>query len=402
MRTYQVLYLLLFLIFYLVLTLTTYKSIVRVLKNHLKKTICWIIYSYSIILILIFIVIYIWPGLTSKNGDYSTTLIFNGFLSADFAFKTMATLTYFFGLILKKKNRAIVSWTGLIISTGIVFNIFYSSIFEKNNIVVIQEELQFENLPADFDGYKIMHISDIHLGSYMHSKKNLQRTTKIVQEYMPDVLFFTGDLVNNYSEELKGWGNIFKSMNKGITSISILGNHDYGDYSQWDSKQLKDENFNDILEAHDQFGFKLLRNENSILRKGKDSIFVIGVENWGHAPFPQYADLDKSLMNVPDNTFKILLSHDPNHWESVVKYMDNINLTLSGHTHGMQWGIKKSGITFSLMYFVSENWGGLYRYDKSKLYVNTGLGMIGFPWRINMPGEITLLTLKRIEVDGKQ
>lgn len=402
MRSYQILYLLLFLIFYLVLTHTTFKSVARVLNNQLKKTILWIIYSYSIIFILVFVYIYIWPSQIGKNGDYSITLIFNAVLSADFAFKIITTLTFLLSLIFKKKNRAIVSWTGLIISTGIVINIFYSTIFEKNNVVVTQEELQFENLPAGFERYKIMHISDIHLGSYMHSKRNLQQTSKVIQKYKPDALFFTGDLVNNYSEELKGWGNIFKAMNKGITSISILGNHDYGDYSQWDSKQSKNENFNNILEAHDQFGFQLLRNENTVLKKGNDSIYVIGVENWGHAPFPQYADLDKSLMNVPDNSFKILLSHDPNHWESVIKYMDNINLTLSGHTHGMQWGIKKSGITFSLMYFVSENWGGLYRYGKSKLYVNTGLGMIGFPWRINMPGEITLLTLKRIEVDGKQ
>ena len=244
-----------------------------------------------------------------------------------------------------------------------------------------------------------MQISDIHLGSFMHSKRNLQKTTELIQKYSPDALFFTGDLVNNYSEELKGWTDIFKTMNKNIKSISILGNHDYGNYSQWESGLLKEENFDKILEAHDRFGFQLLRNENTIIKRGNDSIYIIGVENWGHPPFPQYADLDAALKNIPKKSFKILLSHDPAHWESVVKYSDNIDLTLSGHTHGMQWGIKKAGITFSLMYFIQNSWGGLYEYGRSKLYVNTGLGMIGMPWRINMPGEITLFTLQRVEVD---
>ena len=400
MRSYQLLYLLLFIVIYLFFSWGAYKSITRIVdgkRNHVRS----IIYIYSLLFVAGFILIYIWPDHTNRNGNFSLALIFNLLLSADFILKIPLLLTFLLGLLFSRKSRVIVSLCGIIVAFGLTTNILYSGIFEKNHVVVRQVDLEFENLPQDFNGYKIMQISDIHLGSFMHSKKNLQKTTQLIQKYSPNALFFTGDLVNNYSEELKGWADIFKAMNNDVNSISILGNHDYGNYSQWESRLLKEENFEEIIEAHKRFGFHLLRNENNILKSGNDSIYILGVENWGHPPFPQYANLNEALKNVPDNAFKILLSHDPAHWESVVKYMDNIDLTLSGHTHGMQWGVKKAGITFSFMYFVINSWGGLYTYGKSKLYVNTGLGIIGMPWRINMPGEITLFTLKRIEVDRK-
>lgn len=399
MRSYQLLYLLLFVLIYCIFSWGTYKSLIRISKNQkLVRSFVWL---YSLLFIIAFVLIYIWPDHTGKNGKYALMLIFNSLLSADFVFKFPQFLTFLFGLFYSKNNRKIVSMCGLILAFGFATNVFYSSLSEKNHIVVRQVDLKFENLPPQFDGYNIMQISDIHLGSFMHSKNSLHKTTRLVQKYSPDVLFFTGDLVNNYSDELIGWADVFKAMNNGVKSISILGNHDYGNYSQWESMLLKEENFEKIIDAHDRFGFQILRNENTVLKKGNDSIYIIGVENWGHPPFPQYADLDKALHNVPEKAFKILLSHDPAHWESVVKYMDNIDLTLSGHTHGMQWGIKKAGITFSLMYFVRKNWGGLYTYGKSVLYVNTGLGMIGMPWRINMPGEVTLITLKRVEINGE-
>ena len=381
------------------MSLGTYKSLARIIKSRKKKLVSSVVFMYSFLFIAGFVLIYIWPDHASRIGNFSIMLIFNAFLSADFVFKFPQSITFLLGLIFSEKNRAIVSWGGIILAFALTFNVIYSSVFEKSHVEIKQVDLKFDNLPEDFEGYKIMQISDIHLGSFMHSKRSLQKTTKLIQNYSPDALFFTGDLVNNYSEELKGWADIFKTMNKNIKSISILGNHDYGNYSQWESGLLKEENFDKILEAHDRFGFQLLRNENTIIKRGNDSIYIIGVENWGHPPFPQYADLDAALKNIPKKSFKILLSHDPAHWESVVKYSDNIDLTLSGHTHGMQWGIKKAGITFSLMYFIQNSWGGLYEYRRSKLYVNTGLGMIGMPWRINMPGEITLFTLQRVEVD---
>ncbi len=398
MRSYPVIYLLIFILIYALITIGTCKSILRINKSN-KKIIRWIIYLYSLLVILSFTLIYIWPDHTGSKGKYALMLIFNALLSADFIFKIPQAISFLVGLIFSKRNRIIVSWMGLLIAIGLSGNVLFASIFERHLVTVKRVELTFDNLPPAFEGYTIMQISDLHLGSFMHSKKNLEETTRLVHKVNPDVLFFTGDLVNNYSNELKGWADVFKAMNKGTTSISILGNHDYGNYSRWKSKSLKEENFEEIVEAHKQFGFHLLRNENTVLRKGNDSIFVIGVENWGLPPFPQYADLGKALINVPEKAFKILLSHDPAHWDSVVKYMNDISLTLSGHTHGMQWGIKRAGITFSPMYFVRHEWGGLYNYGKSLLYVNTGLGTIGVPWRIDMPGEVTLITLKRTEID---
>ncbi len=398
MRSYQLFYLLIFILFYVFITIGTCKSVTRILKRN-KKIIQRIIYLYSLLIILSFVLVFIWPDHTGSKGEYGIMLIFNAFLSADFIFKIPQALTFLIGFIFSKQIKIIVSWAGLLIAIGLSGNIFYASIFERHRVTLKQVELTFDNLPPDFEGYKIMQISDLHLGSFMHSKKILDETNRLVHKLSPDALFFTGDLVNNYSSELEGWADVFKAMNKETISISILGNHDYGNYSQWKTKFLKEENFEKIVEAHKRFGFHLLRNENTVLTKGKDSIYIIGVENWGLPPFPQYADLGKALRNVPENAFKILLSHDPAHWDSVVKYMDGISLTLSGHTHGMQWGIKKAGITFSPMYFVRHEWGGLYNYDKSLLYVNTGLGTIGVPWRIDMPGEVTLITLKRTEVN---
>ncbi|MBK6284947.1 MAG: hypothetical protein IPF54_21980 [Draconibacterium sp.] len=143
----------------------------------------------------------------------------------------------------------------------------------------------------------------------------------------------------------------------------------------------------------------MLNNEHAKLNSKTDSIYIVGVENWGHPPFPQYANVEKALAGVPKNAFKILLTHDPAHWDEVIKYTGDIALTLSGHTHGLQWGIMRAGITFSLGYLARHNWGGLYKFNDSFLYVNTGLGTVGIPWRINMPAEITVFTLKRVEVD---
>jgi predicted MPP superfamily phosphohydrolase len=215
----------------------------------------------------------------------------------------------------------------------------------------------------------------------------------------PDIVLFTGDLVNNFSKELVGWDEVFQKINKKSESYSILGNHDYGDYTNWKSDTAKIENFKKIISSHETFGFKLIDNNHVKLKSGNDSLYIIGVENWGHPPFPQYANLEQAMKGIPEDAFKILLSHDPAHWEQIIKYRDDISLTLSGHTHGAQWGIKKAGFTFSLIYLTRENWGGLYEYGKSRLYVNTGLGTVGIPWRINMPCELTVITLKRVEID---
>ncbi|GAB1452371.1 hypothetical protein MASR2M47_24270 [Draconibacterium sp.] len=217
----------------------------------------------------------------------------------------------------------------------------------------------------------------------------------------PDIILFTGDLVNNFSNELIGWDSIFKGITQNRDCFSILGNHDYGNYTTWKSEAEKIENFNQIVSGNKTFGFRLLNNEHVKLKTKTDSIYIVGVENWGHPPFPQYANIEKAVAGIPKDAFKILMTHDPAHWDEVIKYRGDFGFTISGHTHGMQWGIMRAGITFSLIYFTRQKWGGLYKFNDSYLYVNTGLGTVGIPWRINMPAEITVFTLKRVEIDGE-
>ena len=237
------------------------------------------------------------------------------------------------------------------------------------------------------------------MGGFMNSKQLLNQVKTETDEINPDIILFTGDLVNNFANELDGWKEIFQEITINRECYSILGNHDYGNYTNWKNETEKIENFNQIVSSSELLGFKLLNNDHTIHKTESDSIYIIGVENWGHPPFPQYANLEKAMDGVPTKAFKILMTHDPSHWDQVIRHRGHVQLTLAGHTHGLQWGIVKAGITFSLSYFVRQNWGGLYKHDDSYLYVSTGLGTVGIPWRINMPAEMTVITLKRVEID---
>jgi predicted MPP superfamily phosphohydrolase len=205
-------------------------------------------------------------------------------------------------------------------------------------------------------------------------------------------VIFTGDLVNNFSGELIGWDTVFLKI-QARDKYAVLGNHDYGDYSSWDSEELKQKNFDEIKEFYARINFRLLNNENEIFRIGNDSIAIIGVENWGTPPFSQYGDLQKALSGVESVSFKILLSHDPSQWDEEVSGHTDIAITFSGHTHGMQFGIETSWIKWSPIQMKYPRWGGLYREENQYLYVNRGLGYVGFPGRIGMPPEITVITL---------
>jgi predicted MPP superfamily phosphohydrolase len=390
-----------FIVIYTLLTWGSLKSILRILNSKYKKSfgILYIVISCSIILSMIFL--YVWPGDIRSSGNYKLYSFFNGTLFLDLLIKTPLTLLFLFSIFLRNEiNKKIMSWLGILVSglTGII--LFYGMIIGKNEVVVNNLELHFKNLPKSFNNYTIAQISDIHLGSFT-SKSVMEKTRQKMGKLNPDLVLFTGDLVNNLSNELEGWSSIFSEINSQGMSFSILGNHDYGNYSNWNTESDKENNFNSITAAHNQFGFKLLRNENVKLYSGGDSIYLVGVENWGHPPFPQYANLQKGLSGISDDDFTIMMTHDPAHWESKIEGKKSIELTLSGHTHGLQFGVKPAGIPFSLSYFIRNNWGGLYKSNHSYLYVNTGLGTIGIPYRIDIPAEITLFTLKRIEVDGK-
>jgi predicted MPP superfamily phosphohydrolase len=354
---------------------------------------------WSIAIIVSFVLLYIWPFTSRNTQNYSVHLIYNVILSVDFVFKIPLTLFFIIGVFSSTRKKSVIYLMGFILSMAVSCSVIYGALLGKNELVVNNVELEFANLPKNYNGFKILQLSDIHLGNFLNSKKIMHKVKLETDKINPDVILFTGDLVNNFSSELEGWDNVFQEITNNRDSYSILGNHDYGNYTNWKSETNKIENFNKIVSTQSTFGFKLLSNANVKLKSGNDSIYIIGVENWGHPPFPQYAKLEKAMNGIPENAFKILMSHDPSHWEEVIKKRNDISLTLSGHTHGFQWGIIKAGITFSLSYFARNDWGGLYKQNESYLYVNAGLGTVGIPWRINMPGELTIITLKRLEID---
>jgi len=260
------------------------------------------------------------------------------------------------------------------------------------------EKLKLGNLPASFDGFKIVQISDMHLGSWT-SAKPLQRAVDIINEVKPDVILFTGDLVNYATNEVIGYEDILSQLKAKLGVYAVLGNHDYGNYVSWPSEKSKRKNMTDLYDFFDRIGWKLLNNENIIFHSDEGDMALIGVENWGANPrFPKYGDLDKAIIGTENTDVKILMTHDPSHWEKVVIPGDyNIDLSLSGHTHGFQFGIETQDMKWSPAKYMYKHWAGLYE-DKNKtgryIYVNRGLGSIGYPGRIGMLPEITVIELE--------
>lgn len=283
---------------------------------------------------------------------------------------------------------------GTVVAAAPFLSLIYGMTKGRFDYYLKKVELNFEQLPNAFEGLKIIQISDIHLGNYNKEYHRLHEVTKLINQQRPDLIVMTGDLVNNFSTETDGWEVVFSNMKARLGKYSILGNHDYGDYSKWNSKHAKSKNFNGILNAHKRFGFQLLRNENIKIEEDRSAINLLGVENWGKPPFPQYGDLQKTMEGTTKNDFNILLSHDPDHWEAEV-WNKNIALMLAGHTHGMQLGVKWKDKVWSPAKWKYKHWDGLYQKNKQYLYVNRGLGFIGIPIRVGMPPEITLFTLRK-------
>jgi predicted MPP superfamily phosphohydrolase len=354
---------------------------------------------FSILVLAGFVILYVWPLTTRSTKEYTFHLMFNALLSVDLVLKIPLAVSLLLAIPFSGNNKIIIFYMGFLLSVGLASSVIYGSIWGRKDLTINSIELEFAGLPKKYDNLRVLHISDTHLGGFMKSKQIMNQVARETEKLRPDMIFFTGDLVNNFSSELEGWKSIFQKITESKHSYAILGNHDYGNYSNWKSESEKVENFNQIVNAHKDFGFQLLNNKHVKLKSGEDSLYIIGVENWGHPPFPQYANLEQAMNGVPANAFKILMTHDPSHWDHVIKNRGDVQLTLSGHTHGMQWGIVKAGISFSLSYFVRQNWGGIYKYENSYLYVNTGLGTVGIPWRINMPAEMTAIILKRVEID---
>jgi len=262
---------------------------------------------------------------------------------------------------------------------------------------VISHTLEFEDLPDEFDGFTIAQISDIHSGSFDNQEK-VENGVQMVNELGADAIMFTGDMVNNIATEAEPWIDTFKKLNGKNGVFSILGNHDYGDYWRFPSAQAKVNNLNRLKEIHAEMGMDLLLNESRFFERNSQRLYLAGVENWGLPPFPQYGDLQEALNGIPEDAFTILLSHDPSHFDAEVKqHSKKVHLTLSGHTHGMQFGIEIPGwIKWSPVKFKYPKWAGLYpEPDGQVLHVNRGFGFLAFPGRVGMWPEITHITLRK-------
>jgi predicted MPP superfamily phosphohydrolase len=290
-----------------------------------------------------------------------------------------------------EERRGFLIKLGLGVASIPFASMLYGITKGKYNYTVKKVVLNFSNLPKAFDGFKLVQISDIHSGSF-DSKEDVQRGVDMINDQNADVVFFTGDLVNSDSREIIPYIDIFKSIKPEV--YSILGNHDYGDYKQWETKEAKKENFDLLHSFQKKMNFNLLKNENITLEKGDEKISVIGVENWGNS-FVKHGDLDKALEGVDEEDFKILLSHDPSHWDlKTVPHNTHIDLTLAGHTHGMQFGVDIPWLKWSPVKYKYPRWSGIYKEAKQYLYVNRGFGFLGFPGRVGMWPEITVIELR--------
>lgn len=279
---------------------------------------------------------------------------------------------------------------GAIPFVSILFGMFNG----KYNFKVLNYKLSFEDLPPAFNGFKILQISDIHSGSF-DNKKKVEYGINLINSQKADLVLFTGDLVNNLASEMDSWTDSFSKIKAKYGVISILGNHDYGDYYNWESQTAKQDNFENLLKVHEKMGWQMLRNENTNIEKDNQKLFIVGVENWGKGGFKQAGDLDKASENLTEKDFKILLSHDPSHWDEVAKtHPKHFQLTLSGHTHGMQFGIEIPGwFKWSPVQYRYKQWAGVYQNQKRLINVNRGFGYLAYPGRVGIWPEVTVMEL---------
>ena len=280
---------------------------------------------------------------------------------------------------------------------AIPFSSILYGIFEgKYNFKVHKQTIYFPDLPESFDGFKITQISDVHSGSF-DNKEKIEYAIDLINAQEADMILFTGDIVNTFATEMHPWIDTFNRIKKyEFGKYSVLGNHDYGEYVTWPSAAAKDANFEGIKKLYGQIGFDLILNDHTFLQKGNDRIALVGVENWGKG-FKQAGDLTKASEGLTKEDFKILMSHDPSHWEmEIKKHPKHFQLTLAGHTHGLQFGIEIPGwIKWSPVQYVYKQWAGLYENVGRYIYVNRGLGFHAYPGRVGIWPEITVLELKK-------
>ncbi|TBX70964.1 metallophosphoesterase [Flavobacterium silvisoli] len=376
----------------------------------------WVLYLYQLIsLAVIVFIAYQFTQFDRSVGQTKTTLFTLGllllvlipkliltfFLLLEDVFRVVSgSVTYFMGDNnngdFLPERRKFVSQIALGIASIPFMGLVYGMTKGKYNYKVIRQTLFFPDLPDAFDGFTITQISDVHSGSFDDPEK-IEYAIDLVNQQKTDMMLFTGDIVNTHAKEMHPWIETFNKIDKHeYGKFSVLGNHDYGEYVSWPSQQAKDDNFQAIKDLYGQIGFQLLLNENVKIKKGNDEIVLVGVENWGHN-FKQAGDINKASENLKPEDFKILMSHDPSHWEYEVKtHPKNFHLTLSGHTHGFQFGIEIPGIIkWSPVEYVYKQWAGLYKEFGRYVYVNRGFGFHAYPGRVGIWPEITVFELKK-------
>lgn len=303
-------------------------------------------------------------------------------------------------LFWRAKHLSVLKYIGGVLSIVSFVAMWWGALVTRNDIEVTRQTVKFENLPKSFDDYKIVHISDIHAGTWGTDTAFLSNMVDTVNALNPDLVLFTGDIVNRNTKEIYPFVNALSRLKAKQGVYSVLGNHDYGDYMDWSSAIERERNNRELIDVQNKMGWRMLNNEHCWVRKDNDSIAIIGVENWGEPPFSVYGDLRKAYSNLNDENFKVLLTHNPEHWKREVSEISNIDLSLSGHTHGMQFVLQFGDWKWSPAEWKYKEWGGLYTKENPegkelKLYVNIGLGEVALPFRLGATPEVTLITLKK-------
>ncbi len=291
------------------------------------------------------------------------------------------------------KARSLILTVGIILGGLLFLSIAMGMIRGRFHVKVHRYSLRIKNLPRGLEGLKMIHMSDLHLSSLYYHRDHLKKWVTRINAMKPDLFLFSGDMVNNFAEELEPFISILNKISPRMGKFAVLGNHDYGKYHQWNSPEKELENLEMVKENIRKAGFDLLLNEHRMLSRSEARFSIIGVENYGKPPFPQVGDLEKATTGLNGSVFNILLSHDPFHWEQKVRYLDDIHLTLSGHTHGMQFGFEIGKLRWSPSRWQYRHWAGLYNENGKYLNVNRGFGTIGFPGRVGIRPEVTEITL---------
>ena len=385
-----------------------YQIIKKYNKNKWVNLLIPIYWSFTIIAITNFFLY----SFQFELGYYYKTISFN-IIIGNFISKVLSLpflliddlrrlIIYIFRKKTLKSSNKISRSKFLSISASLAYGIPITSLtygILSNNVYdyrIKRRQINFKKLPLAFDGIKVCHVSDIHVGS-LRNRLAVRGGIDMITNEKPDVIFFTGDLVNDKAKELMGWGDDLSKIKAPLGVFSVLGNHDYGEYTSWENEISKTKNFNDLLTAQKEFGWNLLRNQNTRITVDEESINIIGVENWSASRrFQQYGKLDVAYEGLNKNEFKLLMSHNPSHWNAhVTNNFRDIDLTLSGHTHGLQYGIDIGEFRVSPVRLAYKQWADLYTSNNQYIYVNRGFGFMGYPGRVGILPEITILTLKR-------